>query len=329
MGLDLSVLDGDNFPNAAGPFARLGVVPRAPLSSFEEDPGNPRFEEDATQFELLVADVREIGILQPLVVRRQDDGRLRICFGARRYRAALAAGLIDAPYVVTEDPRQMDDYAQVAENERRSPLQPLELATFAAKKIDAGEPKIEVARRLGIHKSALTHLLCLADSPPPFLLELYHSRRCRTPVYLYKLMRLWRRHPQYVESTCASSSVVNAWFVEALEGVLRVRCKESGVETLEEATAFDRGASAVVEQAPSFDGQTAAEGKSVDAAVAKAKLLRRPRLRGTWQGREVVLLIRRRPSLSGLIFVVDLKGENEIEIPISELHLTSLMEEGE
>lgn len=324
MGLDLSVLDGeaDFMPS------RAGVAPRAVLALFEEDPGNPRFEHDAGEFELLVADVRARGILQPLVVRRLENGRLRIRFGARRYRAALAAGLADAPYVVTEDVRQFDDYAQVAENERRSKLQPLELATFAARKIAEGDRKALVAERIGIHPSAVTHLLCLAGDVPPFLLELYHARRCRTPVYLYRLLRLWRRDPHRVEAACAASSEVGAAFVGMLEAAL-------------EGTG-DGGAPEVGESAPG-DAQVVpaqlvqlAEGGASEslptlrqaaapAAVTGAGRSGQVRLFGMWKGAEVLLVLRRRPSCSGMIVVRCRDGGDEVEAPLGEILLSSLV----
>jgi ParB family chromosome partitioning protein len=128
MVFDLSALDA-HLPNGPVP----GAAAFAPLASFEEDPDNPRFEDDPAAFELLVADVRQHGILQPVIVRRIGNGKLQIRFGARRCRAARELGLASIPYVVTEDARQFDDYSQVAENQHRANMQPLELAAFAAK----------------------------------------------------------------------------------------------------------------------------------------------------------------------------------------------------
>ncbi len=207
MALDLSALDGWEL----NPKPREGgSAARAVLSLLEEDPENPRFEDAPEDFAALVEDVRAHGILQPIVVRRLASGKLRIRFGARRYRAAVKLGLPDVPYVVTEDPRQFDDYAQVAENERRTALQPLELATFIAKKLQHGDSKAKIAARLGIHPSALTHLLCLVGDVPPILLELYHSRRCRTIQYLYRLGRLWKADSRRVEEACAGQAISTA-----------------------------------------------------------------------------------------------------------------------
>lgn len=199
MALDLSALDGDTAlaSSAAVSRATPETAPIAPLSDFEEDPNNPRTEFDGADWSAFVEDIRERGILQPIIVIRTDAGKLRIRFGARRYRAAVEAGLPKAPYLVTEDPRQFDDYAQVAENEQRKSLQPLELAAFAAKKIASGEKKNRVAKNLRIDPSALTHLLALVDAPA-FLLELYHGDKCRHPYYQYRLRKLYEQDAEVV-----------------------------------------------------------------------------------------------------------------------------------
>lgn len=218
MVLDLRSLDemAPSQPGTVPEPERATLPARAPLALFEEDPENPRFEHDAKAFEALVIDVGQRGILQPIVVRPLDGGKLRIRFGARRYRAAVRLGLADAPYVTTEDERQFDDYAQVSENARRAPLQPLELATFIAKKLKQGAKKNNVAQRLQMDPSALTHLLALVGDAPAWLLELYHAHRCRTPQYLYLLRRLARNHPEMVAARCAEVPDVDKHFLDTL-----------------------------------------------------------------------------------------------------------------
>jgi ParB family chromosome partitioning protein len=322
MALDLSVLDGESGFISAG----AGCAPRAALALFEEDPGNPRFEADPPEFELLVADVRARGILQPLVVRRLDNGRLRIRFGARRFRAAVAAGLADAPYVVTEDARQFDDYAQVAENERRSPLQPLELAAFAARKIAEGESKASVAQRLGIHPSALSHLLCLAGDVPPFLLELYHGRRCRTPVYLYRLRRLWRRDPERIEAVCAAAGEIGAAVIDALECTPDLASDAVPLSKVPVGPgALPAALAGAVPLADRIPGKGSSASKDRSGSVsAGAGFLARPRLFGKWQGREVLLVLHRRPSAPDLIVVRYCDGDGELEVCIDEIVLKAL-----
>jgi hypothetical protein len=74
---------------------------------------------------------------------------------------------------------------------------PFELAAFAAKKIAAGDKKNVVAGRLGLHPSALTHLLCLAGDVPAFMLELYHGNKCRSTRYPHQLRGFWEAAPRW------------------------------------------------------------------------------------------------------------------------------------
>jgi ParB family chromosome partitioning protein len=333
MALDLSMLDGDG--GAAFGGSSTGV-PRALLTLFEEDPANPRFEEDPEEFRLFVADVRMRGILQPIVVRRLDGGRLQIRFGARRHRAAIAAGLIEAPYIVTDDPRQLDDYAQVAENQQRVALQPLELALFAAKKIAAGEKKLAVAAGLGMRPSALSHLLCLSGAVPAFILELYHARRCRTPLYLYRLRQLWRRDPLRVEAECAAAPEVGAALIDAIE----LNLQRGGGAALPNGA--ETGApSALVADA---GGEAGAVGRTVPVGAlpegergtpspSRRRARSRPGVRsfkpllfGIWQGREVVLRLRMRPSAEGMIWVQRCDDRKEMEVPIIDFVLKRVVD---
>ncbi|NVD69575.1 ParB/RepB/Spo0J family partition protein [Duganella sp. BJB1802] len=304
MALDLSMLDAVEPP----PSARW-LAPTAALDRFDEDPDAPRFEEEeAGEFEALVAEVGARGILQPLVVRCMPSGRLLIRFGLRRFRAARRAGLAVAPYVVTEDERQFDDYAQVAENARRKDLQPLELAAFIARKLALGERKKAVAARLCLDPSALTHLLALVDDAPPMLLELYHSRRCRSPQYLYELRNMYVKRPRLVERALADGGVVDR---QALAGL---RAQMEGAMPA-------AGAGGVV----AVDGGSVPDGAVLPAAssrAAKPGAIRRPGLFASYQGEEVLLVLRRRPSAEGRVWVR--RNGEDLELPFDVLRLVRL-----
>jgi ParB family transcriptional regulator, chromosome partitioning protein len=94
-----------------------------------EDPNNPRTEFPEGEMNELAEDIRQHGVLQPIVVHPADAaGRYRIHFGAKRWRAAQRAGLAEVPVVVRD--AVTDPYAQVAENQKRHGLTPLDLARF-------------------------------------------------------------------------------------------------------------------------------------------------------------------------------------------------------
>ena len=73
-----------------------------PVNSIAPNPKQPRTNFDDEALAGLAASIREVGILQPLVVRRAADGRYEVIAGERRLRAAKAAGLATVPVVLRE-----------------------------------------------------------------------------------------------------------------------------------------------------------------------------------------------------------------------------------
>ena len=310
MGLDLSMLDAVSLATGVS-----HVPPKAAPETFEEDPEQPRFEfDDDDEFAALVEDVKCRGVLQPLVVRRLPSGRLRIRFGARRYRACVRAGLAAIPYIETEDERQLDDYAQVAENARRKPLQPMEVARLVMRKLAAGESKKVVATKLHVDASAITHLLTLVEDPPPLLLELYHSRRCRAPYYLYLLRKLLRRDAAFVEDRLAAVTSVDIGLIESMTRQLHERtiALRNGEPTSAAAPlAAEPVAAAISKETTSVPGQ-------------RQPTLSKPQLLGTHQGRALELLLHRRPDSDGAVWVRYDEGGTVTQINIAEVILRCL-----
>ena len=136
------------------------VLSVARLRRADEDANNPRTEFPVGSLEELAAVIQQRGILQPLVVHPvESDGRHRVHFGAKRLRAAIKAGLHEVPVVVRDLPA--DRYAQVAENQKRQGLTPLELARFIREQIDAGDSNTIIATQLGMNLTAVAHYLSL------------------------------------------------------------------------------------------------------------------------------------------------------------------------
>lgn len=161
------------------------------VDCLEEDPANPRTEFPDAEIDELAQDIALRGILQPIVVRRAaDEGRYRVLFGAKRLRAAKRAGLDVVPVVVGSQAH--DVYAQVAENQKRHGLTPLDLAKFMRSRVDAGESNAEMSRRMGMDLTSVAHHLALLTLPPE-LDEALRSGRCTSPRTLYELAKLQRR----------------------------------------------------------------------------------------------------------------------------------------
>lgn len=166
MGSCRGVLDrGDE---EAGPVPELEQVP---VSLIDPDPGQPRTHFDPRAQDGLVQSFREIGQLQPILVRRNGE-RFRLVAGERRWRAAKQAGqqtiaaliLDPAPSAPGED-----RLIQLAENLQREDLDPLERARAVAALMEAeGLSQKAVAKRLGLPRTTIADWLDLLKVEPRF-----------------------------------------------------------------------------------------------------------------------------------------------------------------
>jgi len=131
---------------------------------------NPRQPRDSFDDEALAAltdSIREVGVLQPIVVRPPDeDGKFTLVAGERRLRASKAAGLTEIPAVI----RAGDDRGSLAEalveNVQREDLDPLEeAAAYRQLMEDFAMTHDEVAERIGRSRTAITNTVRLLNLP--------------------------------------------------------------------------------------------------------------------------------------------------------------------
>jgi ParB family transcriptional regulator, chromosome partitioning protein len=185
-----------------------------PLTSLFPDPQNPRTEVPEVELVELAEDIRQHGILQPIVVHPANhDGRHQIHFGAKRWRAAQSIGLQEVPVVVRDAPS--DGYAQVAENQKRHGLTPLDVARFIRSRVDGGESNVTVAKRLGIDLTTVAHHLALLALPPE-LDAAMKAGRCSSPRTLYELCKLQAAQPERVAELVASGEHITREAVTAI-----------------------------------------------------------------------------------------------------------------
>jgi len=131
----------------------------------DPNPTQPRQTIDDAKLEELAQSVREQGIVQPLVVRKQGT-RFELIAGERRWRAARKAGLTKVPIVVREaDERQVLELALV-ENIQREELNPIEEAAAYRRLVgELGYSQEQVANRVGKDRSTIANLLRLLRLP--------------------------------------------------------------------------------------------------------------------------------------------------------------------
>ena len=179
-----------------------------------EDAHNSRTAFPEESIAELAEDIQQRGVLQPIVVHPADsDGRHQVHFGAKRLRAAIRAGLHEVPVVVRDLPA--DRYAQVAENQKRHGLTPLELARFIRAQVDAGDSNATIARQLGINLTAVAHHLSLLDLPPA-LADALKSGRCTSPRTLHELRTLHADRSDQVQALLTSGAEITRAAVSAI-----------------------------------------------------------------------------------------------------------------
>ncbi|MBA2530159.1 MAG: ParB/RepB/Spo0J family partition protein [Euzebyales bacterium] len=137
------------------------------LDALRPNPRQPRGGFDETALEELAHSLREVGMLQPVVVRPAADGRYELVAGERRCRAARLAGLNEIPAIVRHT-RDADLLTEaLVENVHRTDLNPLEEAAAYQQLLDDfGMTHEELAVRLGKSRSAVSNALRLLTLPP-------------------------------------------------------------------------------------------------------------------------------------------------------------------
>lgn len=196
--------------------ASTGKPLEIPLSSIEEDPDQPRRAFDAKTLEELAASIRERGVLQPIGVTPPDsNGRRRIVFGARRFRAAQLAGRTTIPAFIHSEGAP-DPYDQMIENIQRDDLSAADIAAFIGSRLDAGEKQKDIAQRLGKDKSYIAMYAAVAQMTP-----VLRDRLATSPIRaVYELHQIWKKFPQAVESFCTEhGSFTRAQAVDFCEGL--------------------------------------------------------------------------------------------------------------
>jgi ParB family chromosome partitioning protein len=172
LGKGLASLIPPASPDADGEAITLCEVS---LSAIEPNPSQPRVQFDEESLAELTASIRELGVLQPILLREVAIGRYQLIAGERRWRAAHRAGLTAIPAIIrTADDRGVVEQALV-ENLQRKDLTPLEEAAAFQQLIeDFGMTHDEVATRVGKSRSTITNTVRLLQLPAAiqrFLIE--------------------------------------------------------------------------------------------------------------------------------------------------------------
>jgi len=162
-------------PESTAPAAEadLAAVPGIHLVQVDPqkivpNPRQPRTHFNVEDLAELVHSVREFGVLQPVVVRKNSDGDYELIMGERRTRAAREAGLETIPAIVRETADEDLLRDALLENLHRSELNPLEEASAYQQLLeDFGITQEELATRIGRSRPQISNTIRLLKLPVP------------------------------------------------------------------------------------------------------------------------------------------------------------------
>ena len=136
------------------------------ISLIKANPNQPRREFDPVALQELADSIKEIGIIQPITLRKMSDGTYQIIAGERRFRASQLAGLTSIPaYIRTADDENVMEMALI-ENIQREDLNAMEIALAYQNLIEEYQLTQErLSERVGKSRAAIANYLRLLKLP--------------------------------------------------------------------------------------------------------------------------------------------------------------------
>jgi ParB family chromosome partitioning protein len=228
------------------------------VNAIDPNPNQPRVHFDEASLAELTASISAIGVLQPILVRPDENGRYQLIAGERRWRAASRAGLQMVPAIV----RVTDDVSSVeqalVENLHRQDLTPLEEAAAYQQLLeDFNMTHEQVASKVGKSRSAITNALRLLGLPPSIQSLLADGR-----LSAGHAKALLGTPDRSLQEQLAKRAVEMGWTVRGIEEAVR--------DSQPVSTTTGGGASAGI------SGKSS--GKSAASTAAKTTTLRPPGL---------------------------------------------------
>ncbi len=200
------------------------------LQRIDPNPEQPRQSVDEQKLAELAQSLKEQGVVQPLVVRKEGS-RFQIIAGERRWRAAKLAGLVRIPVIVREADDNLVLELALVENIQREELNPMEEAVAYRRLVsEFGYSQEQVATRVGKDRSTVANLLRLLRLPTEvrsFIAESRlspgHARPLLALSSLEKQVEIAKLVVERKLSVREVERMVNVTNSESLEGVKKIR----------------------------------------------------------------------------------------------------------
>lgn len=141
-------------------------ISEIPIAEISANPNQPRREFDEAGLQELAESIRQIGIIQPITLRKLNSHSYQIIAGERRYRASLLAGLTSMPaYIRTADDENVMEMALI-ENIQREDLNAMEIALAYQHLLEEYElTQDKLSERVGKNRATIANYLRLLKLP--------------------------------------------------------------------------------------------------------------------------------------------------------------------
>ena len=188
------------------------------IALIDPNPNQPRREFDQEALQELATSIRELGIIQPITLRKMEGGRYQIIAGERRWRASQLAGLAKIPaYIVTVEDQNAMEMALV-ENIQREDLNAIEIALAYQHLAEAtGMTQAKISERVGKSRAAVTNYMRLLKLPAQVQMalknheiEMGHARALLAIDSSSQQIKLFREVQQQQYSVRKVEDLINA-----------------------------------------------------------------------------------------------------------------------
>lgn len=152
---------------------RSSIFDEIEISRIVPNPKQPRTQFGEEALDELADSIRALGVIQPITVKKQDDGRYMIISGERRWRASQLAGLQSVPAYIREADDQSLLEMAIVENIQRQDLNAMEVALSLQRLVDECRlTQDSLAERVGKKRSTVANYMRLLKLPMEIQLAL-------------------------------------------------------------------------------------------------------------------------------------------------------------
>ena len=210
------------------------------IAQIEPNPNQPRREFDQEALQELASSIRELGIIQPITIRKMEAQKYQIIAGERRWRASQLAGLTTIPaYIVSVEDQNAMEMALV-ENIQREDLNAIEIAlAYQHLAESGGMTQAKISERVGKSRAAVTNYMRLLKLPAQVQIalknheiEMGHARALLSVDSPSQQIKLFKEVQQHQYSVRKVEEMVQA--LKNGEDVKTAKGKISPKETLPE-----------------------------------------------------------------------------------------------